>query len=389
VNSPSRRWSNLGVAAGAAASALFAAFDLYQWVAAYASDHFHNDLTFYLVGARIGLAHGWGSIYDLGLQQAQLDAMGSGITIAELARFISPPPVAWLAVPFTVLPYPVAYWTWSALLLAALVLAWSLAAPGSGRARVIFLMAAIGWLPVIYALQLGQPGLFVAAGVAGSCALLRANRPVWAGVALVVMVLKPQLAFLVPPALLAAREYRAFAAATIALGAVALASALALGADGVSTYLARLDFASGVPVNRELTLSYLLGGGARPAQVFIAAWTMLMAWRLRRRGPEWVYACALAGGMLATPYAHLDDLVMLGLAGWLCLRAGTPAWTWLYAFAVVVAAEGIAIWGPAPVLAGELGFLGLLSVAALRPARVPAPALARPADRSPQLTTPR
>jgi hypothetical protein len=212
---------------------------------------------------------------------------------------------------------------------------------------------------------------------------------VWAGVALVVMVLKPQLAFLVPPALLAAREYRAFAAATIALGAVALASALALGADGVSAYLARLDFASGVPVNRELTLSYLLGGGARPAQVFIAAWTMLMAWRLRRRGPEWVYACALAGGMLATPYAHLDDLVMLGLAGWLCLRAGTPAWTWLYAFAVVVAAEGIAIWGPAPVLAGELGFLGLLSVAALRPARVPAPALARPADRSPQLTTPR
>ena len=88
MNSPSRRWSNLGAAAGAAAAALFAAFDLYQWALAYASDHFHNDLTFYLVGARIGLAHGWGSIYDLGLQQAQLDAMGSGITIAQLARYI-------------------------------------------------------------------------------------------------------------------------------------------------------------------------------------------------------------------------------------------------------------------------------------------------------------
>ena len=389
MNSPARRWSNLGAAAGAAAAALFAAFDLYQWALAYASDHFHNDLTFYLVGARIGLAHGWGSIYDLGLQQAQLDAMGSGITIAQLARYISPPPVAWAAVPFTVLPYPVAYWAWSALLVAALVLTWRLAAPGSGRARVIFLLAAVGWLPVIYALQLGQPGLFVAAGVATSYTLLRTRRPVWAGVALGVLVLKPQLAFLLPPALLVAREYRAFAAAVVALGAIGLVSVVALGPDGVNAYLARLSFASGVAVNRELTLSYLLGDAARPAQVFIAAWTMLMAWRLRRRGLEWVYACALAGGMLATPYAHLDDLVMLGLAGWLCLRAGTPMWTWLYAFAVLVAVEGIAIWGPAAVLAAELGLLVLLSIAALTRAPVPAPALPRPADRSPQLTTPR
>ena len=70
--------------------------------------------------------------------------------------------------------------------------------------------------------------------------------------------------------------------------------------------------------------------------------------------------------MLATPYAHLDDLVMVGLAGWLCLRAGAPPWTWTYALAFVVAVEGVAIWGPAPVLLGELGFLGLLSVAALK-----------------------
>jgi hypothetical protein len=382
----SARWRNLGTAGAAAAAALFAGFDLYQWALAYAADRFHNDFTFYFAAARIGVTHGWGSIYDLGLQQAQLDAMGSGITIAELARYISPPPVAWLALPFTVLPYPAAYWAWSALLVAALVVAWQVAAPGSGRARVIFLLAAVGWLPVIYALQLGQPGLLVAAGVAASCALVRAKQPVWAGVALAVLVLKPQLAVLVPPALLVARQYRAFAAATVAVGVLAVASIVALGPDGVNAYLARLNFASGVPVNKELTLSFLLGGAARPAQVFIAAWTMLIAFRLRSRGPEWVYSCALAGGLLATPYAHLDDLVMLGLAGWLCLRAGAPAWTWPYAFAVAVAAEGVAIWGSVPVLAGELGFVALLSVAALRPERAPARAPAQP-DRSPQLTT--
>src|SRR5438094_6600334 len=163
----SRRWRNLGTAAGAAAAVPFAVFDFYQWALAYASDRFHNDFTFYYAAARIGLAHGWGSIYDLGLQQAELDAMGSGIKIAELARYISPPPVAWSALPLTALPYEVGYWTWSALLVTALVAVWWLAAPDAGRARIVFLAAAVGWLPVIYGLQLGQPGMFVALGVAG------------------------------------------------------------------------------------------------------------------------------------------------------------------------------------------------------------------------------
>src|SRR6266566_96583 len=230
----SSRWRNLGAAAGAATAALFAIFDLYQWALAYAGDRFHNDFTFYFAAARIGLAHGWGSIYDLALQQAQLDAMGSRITIAELARYISPPPVAWSALPFTALPYEVAYWAWSAFLLAALVAIWWLAAPGPGRMRIIFLAAALGWLPVIYGLQLGQPGLFVALGVAGSYALLKANRPFWAGLALGALALKPQLAFLVP---------------------------LALGADGLPAYVDRLSFASGVPVNRDLTIAAFAGTG--------------------------------------------------------------------------------------------------------------------------------
>ena len=365
---PSERRRNLAVAAGAATAGLFAVFDLYQWAAAYAADRFHNDFTFYLVAARIGLAHGWPSIYDLHLQQAELDALGSRITVAELARFISPPPLAWLATPLTALPYPVAYWTWSALLLVALALAWHLAAPGAGRSRIIFLAAAIGWLPVVYGLQLGQPGIFVALGVAGSYALARANRPFLAGVALGALTLKPQLAFLVPLALLAARRDRAFLGSLLAVGALAVASAAALGPGGISAYEARLSFAAGVPVNRALTLSYFAGDltVTRAIQVAVAAWALVLAYRTRRRGPEWPFVCALVGGMLATPYVHLDDLVMLGLAGWLYLRTNPPAWTGVYALAVVIAVEGEPVWGPAPVIAGELAALVLLSVAALK-----------------------
>jgi hypothetical protein len=360
----SPRWRNLGVASGAVTAVLFAAYDLYQWAQAYAGDRFHNDFTFYYAAARIGLAHGWPRIYDLGLQQAELDAIGSGIKIAQLARYISPPPVAWSALPFSALPFPVAYWIWSALLVAALVLTWHLAAPGHRRVRPIHLAAAIGWLPVIYALQLGQPSLFVALGVAACYALLLANRPFWAGAALGALALKPQLAFLVPAALLLGGRTRAFWGSAIALGLLAIISAIALGSSGISAYEARLNFAAGVPVNQELTLAPLIGNLAltRAMQVVIAAWSLALAYRMRKRGPEWILIPALVGGQLASPYLHLDDLVMLGLAGWLLLRSAPSVGAGALVLAMVVAAEGIPIWGPLPVVAGELASLVLLSV---------------------------
>jgi hypothetical protein len=364
----SQRWRNLGIAAGAVTSVLFAGFDLYQWALAYASDRFHNDLTFYYVAARIGLKNGWPAMYDLHLQQAELDALGSGIKVADLARYISPPPVAWSALPLTALPFPVAYALWSALLLVALVVTWRLAAPGHRPVRLVHLAAALGWLPIIYGLQLGQPGLFVALGVAASYALLRAGRPVWAGIALGVLALKPQLAFLVPLALLVSGRNRAFAGSALALGILAVASAISLGPGGISAYEARLSFAAGVPVNRALTLAPIIGSipVTRALQAAIAVWALVLVYRLRRRGPELVFVPALVGGLLASPYLHLDDLVMLGLAAWLYLRTSRPGWTSAFVLAVVIAAEGVAVWGPVPVIAGELASLVLLSLLALQ-----------------------
>jgi hypothetical protein len=366
-----QRWRNLGIAAGAVTAGLFAVFDLYQWALAYAADRFHNDFTFYYAAARIGLAHGWPSIYDLQLQQAELDAIGSGIKIAELARYISPPPVAWAALALTPLPYSVAYWIWSGVLVIALVLTWRLASPGHGPWRLVQLTAAIGWLPVIYGLQLGQPGLLVALGVVACYALLQAERPFLAGIALGALALKPQLAFLVPAALLMSGRTRAFWGSVAALGVLGLASALALGPSGVGAYEARLSFAAGVPVNRDLTLAPLVGslaGGAaglvitRVIQAAIALWALVLVYRLRRGGHEWIFIPALVGGLLASPYLHLDDFAMLGLAAWLYLRTSPRAWTLGFVLAVVLAAEGLPIWGPLPLIAGELGALGLLSV---------------------------
>jgi hypothetical protein len=369
VGLKAQRWRNLGVAAGAATAFLFAVFDLYQWALAFAADNFHNDFTFYVAAARIGLKHGWTSIYDLSIQQAELDALGSRIHIAELARYISPPPVAWLALPLTPLPYEAGYWVWSAMLLTALALTWYLVAPGRGPERLIHLAAALGWLPVIYGMQLGQPGLFVALGVAGSYALLRIGRPFLAGLALAPLALKPQLAFLIPAALLVSGRTRAFWGSVVALGLLAVASVLALGPSGVAEYIARLNFAASVPANRELTLAPLLGSlpVTRVIQAAIALWALVLAYRFRRRATEWTYVVPLVGGMLASPYLHLDDLVMLGLAGWLYLRTDRkPRWAWVFLLGVALAIEGLPVWGPLPMIVGEVATLILVSVAALK-----------------------
>jgi hypothetical protein len=157
------------------------------------------------------------------------------------------------------------------------------------------------------------------------------------------------------------------------LGLIAAISAIALGPGGIATYEARLNFAAGVPVNQELTIAPLIGNLAvtRVIQVAIAAWSLALAYRLRNRGPEWVLMPALVGGQLASPYLHLDDLVMLGLAGWLFLRTAPPAAGGVLVLALVVAAEGIPIWGPLPVVVGELASLLLLSAAALNRTRSP------------------
>ncbi len=336
VGSKSQRWRNLGVAAGAATAFLFAAFDLYQWALAYVADRFHNDFTFYVAAARIGIKHGWGSIYDLSIQQAELDALGSRIHVAELARYISPPPVAWLALPLTPLPYELGYWVWSAALLVALGLTWYVAAPARGPERLIHLAAALGWLPVIYGLQLGQPGLLVALGVAGSYGLLRTGRPFLAG---------------------------------LALGLLAVASVITLGPGGVAEYGARLSFAASVPVNRELTLAPLLGSIAvtRGVQAAIAVWSLVLVYRLRGGQLEWIFIASMAGGLLASPYLHLDDLVMFGLAGWLYLRTDRkPRWAWVFLLGAALAIEGLPVWGPLPMIVSEVAALILVSVAALK-----------------------
>jgi hypothetical protein len=184
----------------------------------------------------------------------------------------------------------------------------------------------LGLFPVAFGVMVGQPGPLVAAAVASSWWLIRKERPVWAGLVLAAVVIKPQLALLVPLCLLLSGHYRVFGAwlaASLVIGILALAL---LGVDGVLRYrdvLAQTQTAAW-DITRRYSISGPLGLGPllNAVQVLVLATTLFSAWRQRGRGPEIPIAAGIVGSLLFTPYLGFQDFLMLVVAGWLLLRAG-------------------------------------------------------------------
>jgi hypothetical protein len=131
-------------------------------------DALANDLTLVFIGARIGIEQGWSHIYSLGLQHQLFTQMRPDAPFNDGERFISPPPAAWLVVPLTLLGAVAATYLWLVASVLALVAAWWIAAPGTGRQRILWLLFALAWYPVQYSLSLAQSDIFILlAAVAG------------------------------------------------------------------------------------------------------------------------------------------------------------------------------------------------------------------------------
>jgi len=323
-----RRRRTLWAAAGLVVGLILIGWDL--WVAAgtYISQYtVRNDFRLAYGAATVGIKDGYSHLYDLPAQKAAIESLGTGFNPQP---FISPPPLAWLVTPLLVLPFAAALVVWTLLLLAALGWTWYLLAPPGRMVRAAHLALLLGVFPVAFGIMVGQPGALVAAAVATSWWLLRHDRPGWAGVALSLIVIKPQLALLVPACLLVsghARTFGAWLVATLLIGLVALAM---LGPEGVARY--REVLAQTQTPAWDITRRYSISGplGLGPlltvAQVVVVAATLLVAWRRRGTGPELPMAAGIVGSLLATPYLGFQDFLMLVVAGWLVLRAGATGW---------------------------------------------------------------
>ena len=286
-----------------------------------------NDLRLTYGAALVGIRDGYSRLYDLSAQTSAIESLGPGFNPQP---FISPPPLAWLVTPLLALPFTAALAVWTLVLVAALVWTWHLLAPPGRLAKAAHLALWLGLFPVAFGVMVGQPGALIAAVVATSLWLINRERPVWAGLVLSLIVLKPQLALLVPVCLLAAghaKTFGAWLAASLVIGLVALAL---LGPEGVGRYrdvLAQTQ-SPAWDITRRYAVSGPLGLGPllTATQIVAVIVTLLAAWRHRHAGAEVPMAAGILGSLLFTPYLGFQDFLMLVVAGWLLLRTRLASW---------------------------------------------------------------
>ncbi len=282
-----------------------------------------GDFAVYYIFARVGLHHGWGSLYDYAAMRREWLALGSAFLYPPLY----PPTLAWFVAPFAALPFAMGYALWNVLLAASLLVTWWLTAPPSSRlVRLGHLAFALALPSVAFGLLLGQVVIVVAAAVSISWWLLRRNRPFAAGLVLCLIALKPQLALLVPVALLVAGKSRAFlgwAAGSLAMLGAALAT---IGVGGLQMYVVLLagsgHYLGAMMVYPQLTLPGLVGSGfaAPVTQGLVIAIILGLVWRRRGSGLEFPFAAGLCASLLIASFLHPQDVAVLLPAAWLWLR---------------------------------------------------------------------
>jgi len=309
-------WTLAGLVVGGLLLVRAIADVVYVYVPQY---RFRNDFRLLYGTALAGLHQGYSHLYDLNAQKVAVEGLGTGF---YWSPFLNPPPLVWLATPLTLLPFSAAMVVWTLIIAAAAVVAWYFAAPGTGLTKAAFGLLWLGVVPVSYGLGVGQSVALVAAAVAACWWLAERNRPAAAGLALSLIVFKPQLALLVPLCMVVsghARIFGAWLAATAVMFLIALAM---LGSEGLMRYRDALGLASQWQITRSYAVSGLIGTGPQlyVADLLAVALSVAAAWRWRGRGTAVPIAAGIVGSLLFTPYVGFQDFGLLVVAGWLVAR---------------------------------------------------------------------
>lgn len=268
--------------------------------------------------------------YDFArLNQALREGFGAG---APIYGWFYPPSFLLVAQGLAYLPYLPALVLWLGVtLLAYLFAARALlrASPSPELARdPLWLLATLAFPAVFLNLTHGQNGFLTAALMMGGLALLK-PRPVLAGILFGLMAYKPQFGLALPLALMAGRQWKTFAAATVTVALSALLVSLIYGPGIWSAFFDSLA------INRKLVVEEgsigfskvqsvfaavrILGGslslayGVQALVSICALGAVVMIWRSRASDSLKGAALVLAT-TLSTPYVVHYDLVLLAPA---------------------------------------------------------------------------
>lgn len=292
-------------------------------------DPYQMDFISFWAAGRLGLSGHAALAYDFTAHRAvELQA-----TMVAGLPFGYPPAFLLLATPFALLPYPQAAVLWVVLTWGAYAGAVRLWAPKAW-------WLAMAMPPLLLNAITGQAGFLVAALFIAGMALLP-KRPLLGGLLLGLMVVKPQLGLVLPFALAAGREWRAFAGAVLASTGVLLFGLLVFGWQSYVAWLGNAGLYSSVVADglagwqRMASVYSALrfdGLGAAPAwiaQGMVALAALGACCLLWWRSTDWgVRAGALAAATaLASPYLFgYDTLLLIMPFAWLVARARHAPW---------------------------------------------------------------
>jgi alpha-1,2-mannosyltransferase len=250
------------------------------------------------------------------------------VQVTGLLPFPYPPAFLLVVTPFALVPYEVGFILW--VVLTSLFFVWA----GSRLTEWRYPLSNPLLIPN---LLIGQNGLLLAGIVALGMAMLSSS-PFIAGLILGMLVIKPQLALLLPVAMLAGREWRAIFGGALSSTFLTIVAAVLFGFDAYRAFFELLptyvrfmseakwpwaELASVFAFARYFGLTSELALGVHFAVAAVAATLTARAWWLK--SDERVPILA-AGTLLVSPYILTYDALLLFIPiAWLIERQRQPA----------------------------------------------------------------
>jgi hypothetical protein len=236
--------------------------------------------------------------------------------VPVLNQFFYPPTYLFFTYPLGLMPYAVAFATWTVVTLLLYLKAIYLIVP-----RPIAILVALSPFPVFFNFWLGQNG-FLLAGLMGLSLALMERRPQLSGILLGLLTFKPQIGILFPLALLVSRKWRLVISAMATSVVLIVASLVVFGYQGWPSFIhALVDRGPSLGIRLESVYGFLWLAGVSPP----IAWAIQLAvsgavaavvcWVWARPLPHSLKAAALcSAAAMATPYVHGHDLCILAIA---------------------------------------------------------------------------
>lgn len=292
-----------------------------------------TDFAVFWTASKVALAGEPATVYDFSkLQAIQKSLIGADFPLV----WFYPPTFLLIVLPLSLMPYLASLLIWNTITLSGYLLVIRRIAP---HPYTIWLTLAF---PATFQNFFhGQNG-FMSASLIGGGLLLLDSFPVFGGLLLGLVSYKPQLAVLIPIALIAGRRWKALAAAAASAMTLAIASFLVFGPEAWIAFinnislpmkLVKLGALPGHKMATVFSATMLLGGSSLLASILQGAVMLAVAavviWTWSRQGipPAPRASVLVLGILLFTPFTFEYDLALLALPlAWLAWGGYTQGW---------------------------------------------------------------